>query len=649
MKNNNLIENKLIASMRGIALDSINKAKGGHIGMAIGAANITYSLLGKELKFSKTDPKWINRDRFVLSAGHGSMAYYSIMHFLGLLSKEDMQNHKTLHSKTPSHPELEYTSFVDASTGPLGQGVAMAVGMALSLKSLQNRFNRKKYDLIDHYIYALHGDGCIQEGVALEAIQFAGTNKLDRLILIHDYNNAQIDTRAQDVNNIDFVKYLEACNFATFIVKEDKPELILEAIKKAKASKKPSYIQVHTKIAKNTKFEDSPKGHHGLLKEEDTIEFKKKCGLASYAPFEYDSDVYDYGKELLTKKEEAYKEWVKLYEKYKKEFPNEADELEGLYNNKEKYDFSDITFSETNVATRNYFAPIMQKIDQQYKNIVGGSADLTSATKVGFSKNIVDGGKNIHYGIREFAMVAINNGIYLHSHLRTIDSTFLSFADYEKGALRLGSIMKIPSVHVFTHDSYQVGGDGPTHQPVEQLSMLRSIPNLKVIRPMDESEVKVAFNYALNQSEYQVAIIGCRQNVKSYNLHKENQLMPAYVIKAAKNHDISILASGSEVDLAEKVANKLVGAGVKAQVISVPLLQDLINDEKLIKSLNLDKKPMFVIEASNDTLWYKLSKYNKIDAMLADGYGYSADGFEVYKIKGFSLENAQKRILEFLK
>ncbi|BAH70009.1 hypothetical protein MBIO_0744 [Mycoplasmopsis fermentans PG18] len=646
---NNLIENKLIASMRGIALDSINKAKGGHIGMAIGAANITYSLLGKELRFSKEDPKWINRDRFVLSAGHGSMSYYSIMHFLGLLAKEDMQNHKKMDSKTPSHPELEYTPFVDASTGPLGQGIAMATGMALSLKVLQNRFNRKNYNIIDHYIYALHVDGCIQEGVAHEAIQFAGTNQLDRLILIHDFNNAQIDTKTEVVNNINFIKYFEACHFATFVVKEDKPELILEAIQKAKASKKPSYIQVHTAIAKNTPFENSPKGHHGMLKEEDTIEFKKKCGLTSFVPFEYDKEVYDYGEELLKEKDKHYKEWLHLYDKYKKEYSQEAKELEDLYNKKEKYNFDDIEFNESNAATRNYFAPIMQKIDQNYKNVLGGSADLASATKVNFSKSYAEGGKNIHYGIREFAMTAINNGIYLHSHLRTIDSTFLAFSDYAKGALRLGSIMKIPSVHVYTHDSYQVGGDGPTHQPVEQLAMLRSTPNFKVIRPMDESEVKAAFNYALNQNENQVAIIGCRQNVKSYNLHPEGELQPAYIIRPAKNHDISILASGSEVDLAEKVANKLVGAGIKAQVISVPLLQDLVNDEKLIKSLGIDKKPIYAIEASTDPLWYKLGKYNKIDAFLADGYGYSADGFEVYKIKGFSLDNIHKKVLEFLK
>ena len=638
------INKQVIATMRGIAIDGINNAKGGHMGMAIGAAPISYSIVARNLNFSSKNPKWINHDKFILSAGHGSMCYYSIMHLLGLLTIEDIKSHKKINSKTPSHPEIDKFKYVDASTGPLGQGIAMGVGMAISQKYLAKRYNKKDFNIIDHYVYVLHGDGCMQEGVALEAIALAGTMQLDKLILIHDFNETQIDSKSYEVNNVDFINYFKANHFSTFDVMSDSFEEINNAIQKAKKSNKPSYIRVHTTIAKNTPYENIPKGHNGYLDENQTIEFKKKCDLNNLIPFNYEKDVYDYCLELMKEKNLKYDNWVNLFSKYKKLFPNEYSELKQLIDNDIHFEFSKEIIKKTNVATRDYCAEILSYLES-LPYIIGGSADLKGSTKIGFNIDLKDGGRNIKYGIREFAMSAINNGIYLASNLRTIDSTFLAFSDYAKGALRLGAIMKIPSIHVYSHDSYQVGGDGPTHQPYDQLTMLRAIDNFRVIRPCDESEVLYAFDYALNQNDKQIAIITARQNLHSYNMCDNKA---AYVIKKCNNFDISLLASGSEVSLAYELANDLINKNIKAQVISVPILQDLVNDENLIKSLNLDKKPMFVIEASNDYMWYKLSKYNKIESHFASSFGESTSGEEIYKLKGFNTNYLLEKVISFL-
>ena len=639
------INEKIISTMRGLAVDSINNAKGGHIGMAIGAAPISYSIIGKNLNFTSRDPKWINRDKFILSAGHGSMCYYSIMNLLGLLTINDLKNHKKLNSKTPSHPEIDKFEYVDASTGPLGQGIAMGVGMAISEKYLSQNYNEENFNIIDHHVYVLHGDGCLQEGIALESIALAGTLGLNKLILIHDFNETQIDSKSYEVNNIDFLNYFKANNFEVFDVLDDSFENINLAIENAKKSKKPSYIRVHTKIAKNTPFENMPKGHNGCLDSIQTIKFKEKCGLTNLVPFEYDSDVYEYCNNLMEEKNNKYDQWINLFQKYSNKFPSKANEINKLIKNNFDFKLDPKIISKTNCATREYCFDILKSLESS-PYLIGGSADLKGSTKVGFNLDIKDGGKNIKYGIREFAMSAINNGIYLASNLRTIDSTFLAFSDYAKGALRLGSIMKIPSIHVYSHDSYQVGGDGPTHQPFDQLPMLRAIDNFRVIRPCDESETLYAFDYALNQNDKQIAIITCRQNIPSYNKCNNKA---AYVIKECNDFDISLLASGSEVSLTYELSEELLKKGIKSQVISVPILQDLIEDENLVKSLKLNLKPMFAVEAANDCMWYKLSKYNKIEAHFAWTFGESTSGEEIYKLKGFNVEELCSKVVNFIK
>lgn len=644
------IENKLVSSMKSIALDAINKSGQGHIGMAIGAASITYTIIGKHLNFNANDPKWINRDRFVLSAGHGSMSFYSILHFLGLLSKEDIMNHKKIHSKTPSHPEIDNNDFVDASTGPLGQGVAMAVGMAISQKYLAKNYNKPGFEIINHDVFVLHGDGCIQEGIALEAIQLAGTLQLDKLILIHDFNNIQIDSTSQEVNGVNLLEYFKSQKFNTFTANTNDLKSIDDAILAAKLSNKPSYIQIKSIIAQDTPYQNTPAGHNGTLKPEETIKFKQKVGLLNSTPFEYDDDVYNFAEGLWKEKNNNYEKWILLYEKFKKENFKNASELEKIISNQQTFDLSGIEFKETNVATRNYIGTIMKFMDENYKGFLGGSADLVAATKVGFKSDFYNGGHNIKYGIREFSMAAINNGIYLHSNIRTFDSTFLVFADYMKPALRLGAMMKIPAIHVYTHDSYQVGGDGPTHQPFDQIPMLRALSNFEVIRPCDESEMLAAFQYALNSKDKQIAIIGCRQPLISLNLlPKKATLAAAYVVRNQVAYDLSILASGSEVSLALEVAKQLEKQKIKAQVISVPLLQNLVKDKNLILSLGLDKKPIYAIEATTDSMWYRLGKYNKFDAFLSEGFGWSEDGQKVYELKGFEKKLLTEKIMKFLK
>ncbi|NQZ29319.1 MAG: transketolase [Mycoplasmatales bacterium] len=642
------MKNKLINSMRSIALDSINKAGQGHIGMAIGSAPITYSIIGESLKFVKEDPKWINRDKFILSAGHASMSQYSILHFLGLLSIEDMKNHKIYGSKTPSHPEVDMLDYVDATTGPLGQGVAMAVGMAISQRYLATKYNKPNLPIMNHNIFALHGDGCLQEGVALEAIQLAGTMQLDKLIIIQDFNSVQIDSRTEEVNDINIIDFFKSQKFDTFEVTEPTADNISNAIQLAKKSKKPSFIQVHTTIAPGTPFENTSSGHNGILDKEETIKFKEKWGLKNKVPFAYDDDIYEFASKLWEPKNKKYAEWKEMMKEYKEKFPKEYKELNDIQKDEFKIDLSKVEIKESDVATRNYIAPIMEYLECQTFNFIGGSADLKAATKVGFSKDVKDGGKNIKYGIREFAMAAINNGIYLASGMRTVDATFLAFADYMKPAIRMGALMNIPSIHVFTHDSYQVGGDGPTHQPIDQIPMLRAIPNMTVIRPCDESEMRAAFQYALNTQKEQVAIIACRQPIKSFNSLKSSHLEAAYIIKDVENFQVTLLATGSEVELAIKTQKQLLQEGINARVISVPNLQRLVNDEKLVKKLLLDKAPMFAIEASSDSYWFRLSKYNKINAQLAKEFGHSAPGDVIYEKHGFNTQNIIKMVKELI-
>ncbi|MCA8839118.1 transketolase [Mycoplasmopsis bovis] len=642
------INQKVVASMQAIALDSINNAGGGHIGSAIDICPIMYAVVAKHMKISADHPKWISRDRLILSAGHASMSFYSMMHFLGLLSLDEMKNHKRKHSKTPSHPETDAFDFVDASTGPLGQGIAMGVGMAIAEKKMSLKINKGNTKVIDNYTYVIAGDGCLQEGITHEALQIASVMKLNKFILIHDYNKIQLDTKVSDVSNVDLFAYFKALNFNVIEINEASYDNIDKVITEAKKSDRPTYIMVHNIIAPFTPFENTTKGHHGILNSEQTIEFKKAIGLENKAPFEYDSDVYEYGRTIMANKAKSYDEWLVELDNHKKQFPWIHSLLLETINNETNYDFSNILVKQDDLAIRDYFKAFSEIVDFSYPFLIGGGADVGSSTKVRFADSILDYGQRIDYGVREFAMTAINNGINLYGGLKTADSTFLAFSDYAKGALRLGGIMKLPAVHLYSHDSYLVGDDGPTHQPIEQVTVLRSIPNLIVIRPCDKYELVMGLNYAYNNTSTQVAIIGTRQPIKTMHSSKFSEFMAASLIYENKEFDISILSSGSEVELAYKTAVELKNLGIIANVISVPVLQKLVDNDELVIKLKLDKKPMFALEASNDSLWYKLSKYNKIDGHFASEYGFSDKGNVVYDSMGFNVNNIVDKVKQFL-
>lgn len=641
------METKTIARLRALALDMINGAGNGHIGMALGATEIFYTLVAKELNFSQIQtgqPKWMNRDRFVLSAGHGSAGIYSVYRFLGLLSDDDIRKHKQFGSKTPSHPEIDKFDYVDASTGPLGQGLAMAVGMAYAAKFVANKFNKTDLQIIDHHVYALCGDGDFQEGVGLESLAFAGTNKLKNLIVIHDYNDVQIDSRSSLVNNVDFAKYFKSIGFKPLILKGNSVAEISKAIAEAKLADSPVYIQVPTIIAYGTAVANKPAGHHGFLNTQQSIEYKVNLGLENTTPFFVESEFLEEGQKIMAQKQENYKKWVAKLETYKQNYPADFVKLEQLISGQINYEIGKINFANSNVATRNYVGQIFANLDK-YDFLVGGSADLVAATRVKLAPE-----KNIVYGIREFAMTAINNGIMLYNKaFRAVSSTFLTFADYAKSAIRMAALMKLPALFVYSHDSYQVGGDGPTHQPVDQVGMLRLVPNLHVIRPCDESEMLAAFQFALAKSEEPSAIITTRQDIKSFNLAPAD-FQPAYLISEHQNFDISLLASGSEVQLAVEIAQKLYESqGVLANVISVPYLQGLVDNHDLIAKLKINQKPAFAIEATNDSLWYKLARFTRFEAHLAANFGESAPGDVVYEHQGFSVANLVAKIKEFLK
>ncbi|ENY70113.1 Transketolase I [Mycoplasmopsis bovigenitalium 51080] len=646
-------QDKLIASIRGLILDSQNATGNGHSGMALGSSGVFATLFTKYLKIWKDNPKWINRDKFVLSAGHACLGFYAITHFMGLLAKNEMKNYRKLNSKTPGHPELEWFDFVDANTGPLGQGIAMALGMAIARDYLAQKFNVNGLKIIDNYVYALHGDGCIQEGVAQEAIQLAGTLKINKLILIHDFNNVQIDTNSNKVNNINLIKWFKAQNWKT-IESSDKPKSIEKALKKAKKLQGPVYIQVKTSIGKNTNLENSLKAHAGSYSLSQIQQFKRKMNLENLVPFEYDDEVYKYAQSFWKAKQKEYDSWTKDVEKLADLDIKKYNELSKLINNNYKYDLSEFEFEKNDLSIREYFGQITRFIEKKDNLIIGGSADLKGSTLIGFNKEFNNGGSNISYGVREHLMLALNNGINLASNLRTLGATFLSFADYAKGAIRLASLMKLPVINIFTHDSYGVGEDGPTHQPVEQLAMLRSTPNTLVIRPSNEFESKLAYEYALNKSKVQTCLIASRQAIKSYkHAFDINDLKSIHLVKkftkTSNRKTINILASGSEVELAYEAANKLhIMHKINVNVYSVPVLQWFVKELEQSKHKSLIKFPTLAIEASSDHMWYLIAKYTIFDAILASEFGLSAPADKVFEKFGFNVENVISKAVKLL-
>ncbi len=638
--------NKYVTAMRSIALQAIQKAGQGHTGMAISAAPINYTLFTKFINICKDNPKWINRDRFILSAGHGSMSFYSLLHFAGLLSLDEIKNHKQKGSLTPGHPEYEHDNFVDCSTGPLGQGVAMAVGMALNESYLENKF--KQLDLIDHYTYVVVGDGDIQEGISYESMSLAGKLKLNKLIMIHDSNDVQLDSKVCISFSENLELRMKSINW-NYIKVSNNPLEIEKAILKAKTSDSPTFIEVKTIIGEGTLEQNNHKAH-GLKVDENQIESFEKYFNTKLNNFEFDKEIYEHFESKITARGlEVYNDWLNKEKVAMNNYPDLYNEFKN-YVEDNYFDVSKVLNHKElkkDLATRDYVGLFFKQLSNaNLKDTIFGSADLSSATKTTFdTTKCFNNDKQypeVLFGIREFAMAGIQNGILLHGGLRSLTSTFLVFADYMKSAIRLGAMMKLPSAYIFTHDSYQVGGDGPTHQPYDQLTMLRAIENVFVYRPCDEVETQFVFNELFSSKNETRIGIFTRQGLKSgFDTSIEKASKGGYIIESDENPEITLCASGSEIQLMNEVKKELNKENIKVKIVSMVCLQKFLNqDESYIKETLDSSKGIFSSEASADYLWYKLYKFaNKFCHFGSYSFGASMDGNQLYKDKGFNVEN----------
>ena len=638
------MENLYINTIRLLSVDQINKAKSGHPGIALGAAPIIHTLFTRHLEINPKNPNWFNRDRFILSAGHGSSMLYATLHLAGFnLTIDDLKQFRQLGSKTPGHPEAFHTSGVEATTGPLGQGVAMGVGMAIAEKHLAAKFNKENLSVVDHYTYVLCGDGCLQEGVAQEALSLAGHLNLSKLIVLYDSNDIQLDGPISMAISENVKEKYEAMNFAYFLVKDGNDvDAIDNAIKEAKKSGKPSLIEIKTVIGYGSPKAGESAVHGAPLGEANTNELRKTLGW-DYEPFEVPVETYKYYEEhVISRGSLENDKWNKLLLKYQENYKEEYDVLSSIINGTIDVDYSKLPSYEVGYkdATRNICAVCIDELSAQDPTYIGGCADLTKTT---FAKGINGNfsaenplGRNICYGVREHAMGAIVNGLTLHG-LRGFGGGFLVFSDYMKPAIRLSALMGLPTLYVFSHNSPMVGEDGPTHQPIEHLSMLRSIPNCNVINPCDANETSYCFRLSRETKDHPVVITTTRQKVSTLgNTDYEGFKRGAYIIhKEEGTLDGVIIASGSEVGLAIDVAKKLKEEGTHIRVVSMPSMflfdrQDALYKEEIIPT---GVKNM-TIEMSHGMPWYKYSK----NVYSVDSFGLSAPAERVLEALGFTVD-----------
>lgn len=648
-------DERIINAIKALSIAQISKAGSGHPGIALGAAPILYTLYSKHLNIDVLDEKWINRDRFVLSAGHASALLYSMLYMSGFdISINDLKEFRQIDSVTPGHPEYGVTKGVDMSTGPLGQGIASAVGMAISAKYLKEKFN----GLISYNTYVLCSEGDLMEGVSYEACSLAGNLKLDNLIVILDSNKVTLDGSLKDSFDEDILKRFEAMGWYTQVVADgNNPLLIDMAINKAKRCKgQPSFIEVKTVIGKGSLLQGTNKVHGGTLTKEDIRQLRVKLSV--------DTDLFKNIRSL--RKEMANfirirvmhdkKKWEVKYNAYLNTCDSDTKRFLLSLNEDKRYDvtklFNDALFDDDEL--RNINSKVMNTIADNYPCFLGGSADTASSCKT-YLKSFADfsstslNGKNIRYGVREHAMGAITNGIAL-SGLRPFASTFLAFSDYLKPSIRMASLMNIPSIFVFTHDSVNIGEDGPTHQPVEQLAMLRSIPNFYVYRPCDANEVIGSWHTALNNDKPSSIVISRNKVV---NLSTTDPLMVkkgAYIVRKEKKKLFGIIiATGSEVALAIDIAEKLSRKNMEIRVVSMPCTR-LFNEQP--QSYKDEILPIgyktFVIERASKFGWHKYV-YNDKYIMGIDEFGCSGKEEDVLKKLKLDDDTIYKRIEKLLK
>lgn len=660
------INQKAVNALRILSADQVQKANSGHPGLPLGAAPIAYSLWANNMNHNPKNPNWENRDRFILSAGHGSSLLYSLLHMFGYgLSLEDLKSFRQFGSLTPGHPEYKHTAGVESTTGPLGAGVSTAVGMAMAEAHLAAKFNKEGYPIVDHYTYALTGDGCLMEGVAYEALSLAGTLKLDKFIVLYDSNKITIEGDTDLAFTEDVAARFEAFGYQVQVVEDGNDlEAIDAAIAKAKADKeRPSLIICKTQIGYGCPAKVGKASAHGEpLGEENIVELRKFLGWENQTAFEVDGEIYDHYKSLAdegAKKEEA---WKVMFAEYATKYPEEARLWDEYF---ARPDVTKIIDSEAYwahedkaMATRAVSGDIINKLKDIYPNLVGGSADLAPSNKTemkgqGFFSASDRSGRNIHFGVREMAMTAITNGIYLHGGLNPYCATFFVFSDFMKPMIRLSSLMGLPVTFVLTHDSIGVGEDGPTHEPIEQLAMLRSIPNLNVFRPADYTETAAAWASAIGSEATPTAIVLTRQNLPQLEGSSKEAFKGGYILAEAANKDkidLIIMASGSEVELALGAKAELEKEGKSVRVVSIPCMDvfEAQSPEYIEGVLPSAVRARLAIEAANPMPWYK---YVGLDGGIVgmDTFGASAPAKVLFEHFGFTVANVVEKAKALVK
>ncbi|MGG0029195.1 transketolase [Bacillus safensis subsp. osmophilus] len=658
------IELKSIATIRTLSIDAIEKANSGHPGMPMGAAPMAYALWTNHLNVSPQNPNWFNRDRFVLSAGHGSMLLYSMLHLSGYnLSIEDLKQFRQWGSKTPGHPEFGHTEGVDATTGPLGQGIAMAVGMALAERHLAETYNKDNFHVVDHYTYSICGDGDLMEGISSEAASLAGHLGLGRLIVLYDSNDISLDGDLDRSFSENVKNRFEAMNWEVLYVKDgNNIEEVTAAIEKAKQSTdRPTLIEVKTTIGFGSPNRAGTSGVHGApLGSEEAKLTKDAYSWTFEEDFHVPSEVYDHFKEAVKdagqKKEAA---WNELFAEYEKEYPELAAQLKLAIEGKlpENWDQEVPVYEAgSSLASRASSGEVLNGIAKQVPFFIGGSADLAGSNKTtikntdDFGKNNY-AGKNIWFGVREFAMGAALNGMALHGGLRVFGGTFFVFSDYLRPAIRLAALMGLPVTYVFTHDSIAVGEDGPTHEPVEQLASLRAMPNLSVIRPADGNETAAAWKLAVSSTDKPTALVLTRQNLPTIDQAPEKAYegveKGGYVVVEAADAqpEALLLASGSEVGLAIEAQKALEKEGIRASVVSLPAWDrfDQQSDEYKESILPKAVRARVAIEMGASLGWERYTGLDG-DVIAIDKFGASAPGETIIEKYGFTVSNVVSRV-----
>ena len=649
------MSNLSVNAIRFLGIDAINKANSGHPGVVMGAAPMAYNLFTKNLRINPAQPNWINRDRFILSAGHGSMLLYALLHLSGFedVSMDEVKNFRQWGSKTPGHPEFGHTAGVDATTGPLGQGIATATGFAQAERFLAAKYNREGYNIFDHYTYVICGDGDLMEGVSSEAASYAGLQKLDKLIVLYDSNDINLDGETKDSFTENVRARYDAYGWHTVLVEDGTDlEAIQAAIEEAKTSGKPSLIEVKTIIGYGSPNKQGTNGVHGApLGADETAATRQALGW-DYEPFEIPAEVYaDFKENVADRGAEAYQTWKKIVADYKETYPELASEVEAIIDGRDPIDLKPEDFpvleNGFSQATRNSSQDALNIVAEKMPNFLGGSADLAHSNMTyiktdGLQDDANRLNRNIQFGVREFAMGTVLNGMALHGGLRVYGGTFFVFSDYLKAAVRLSALQGLPVTYVLTHDSIAVGEDGPTHEPIEHLAGLRAIPNLNVFRPADARETQAAWYLAAKSKTTPTALVLSRQNLTVEEGTDFNKVAKgAYVVyENAADFDTILIATGSEVNLAVSAAKELASQGGKVRVVSMPStdvfdVQDAAYKEEILPNA---VRRRVAVEMGASQNWYK---YVGLDGYVLgiDSFGASAPAPKVLAEYGFTVEN----------